>query len=357
MSSSNDASPDGVLVYGATGYSGGRVTHALLQLGIRPVLCARDSARTKAAADALRLAHRVAQVHDAASVVAALENVSVVINAAGPFSHTAAPLVQACLERRIDYLDLCAEVPVLERLASLHATARARGVMIMPAVGFDVVPTDSLAAHLARRFRGGHALTLAVSRPAFLSPGSARTLLENVDLGLARRGGVVRALRLGSIERTFDFGAGARPCLNVSFADIVTAWHTTGIPNITTFAEATPWLRLLPMGLALAPWLRTSTGTTLGQLLADAVWRDPPGNVDPGQVSMTVVAEIEDTAGRRGRARLTTGEAYDFTGTAAATIAARVLIGDREPGFQTPARLLGPDFVLALPGVSRCDVE
>jgi short subunit dehydrogenase-like uncharacterized protein len=229
--------------------------------------------------------------------------------------------------------------------------------MIMPAVGFDVVPTDCLAAHVARRLRHGRSLTLAVSRPAFLSPGSAKTLLENADLGLARRDGAITPLRLGSVEREFDFGAGPRPCLNVSAADIVTAYYTTGIPNVTTFVEATPLLRLLPLGLLMAPWLRTPTGAAVSRALADAVWRDPPGSVDPATVSMHVIAEVEDDNGRRARARLTTPEAYAFTGTTAAAIACRVLAGDHEPGFQTPARLFGPDFVLSLAGVSRQDLE
>ena len=237
------------------------------------------------------------------------------------------------------------------------AVARARGIMIMPGAGFDVVPTDSLAAHVARRLRGAHTLTMAVSRPAFLSPGSAKTLLENVDLGVGRRGGVVVPLALGSIERAFDFGAGPRPCLNVSFADVVTAFYTTGIPNITTFAEATPLLRLLPFGLLLAPWLRTAAGDALGRMLADAVWHDPPGATEPRTVSMAIVAEVENARGERARARLTTPEAYDFTGAIAAAIARRVQAGEHESGFQTPARLFGPDFVLSLPGVTRRDLD
>jgi len=247
-------------------------------------------------------------------------------------------------------------VPAVARLATLHATARTRRVMILPSVGFDVVPTDCLAAHVARRCRRGRTLTTAVSRPGFLSPGSAKTLLAHVDLGVARRAGEIRPLRLGSLERRFDFGSGPRPCLNVSFVDLVTAYFSTGIRDITTFAEATPLLRLLPVGVAMAPWLRTPVGDAVGRALADLVWRDPPGGVDTRRFTMTVVAEVEDDDGARARARLTTPEAYDFTGVTAAAIAVRVLAGDVESGFQTPARLFGPDFVLTLPGVTREDL-
>jgi short subunit dehydrogenase-like uncharacterized protein len=67
------------------------------------------------------------------------------------------------------------------------------------------------------------------------------------------------------------------------------------------------------------------------------------------------VAEVEDATGRRVRARLRTPEAYTFTCTTALAILERVLAGDVEPGFQTPARVYGPDFVLPFAGVSRED--
>jgi short subunit dehydrogenase-like uncharacterized protein len=74
-------------------------------------------------------------------------------------------------------------------------------------------------------------------------------------------------------------------------------------------------------------------------------------------MTMAIVAECEGADGRRVRARLTTPEAYAFTGVVAAAIAARVAAGEHEPGFQTPARLFGPDFVLGLPGVAREDCD
>lgn len=345
-----------VLLYGASGYSGRLVTDALRAAGEAPVLSGRDDARLRSAAASAGLTRRAARLDDPAAVDAALDGITLVLNAAGPFSRTAETLAKACLARGIHYLDLCGEVPVLERLSRLHQTARARGVMLLPAIGFDVVPTDCLAAHVARRMRAARSLTLAVSRPAFLSPGSARTLLEHVDLGVARRDGAIRPLRLGSVERVFDFGAGPRPCLNVSFSDVVTAHHTTGIPSITTFAEATPLLRLLPVGLMTAPLLRTGIGEVVGGMLADAVWRDAPDAVDAARFRMHVVAEAEDGRGGRAAARLSTPEAYAFTGTVAAAIVRRVLAGDLEPGFQTPGRLFGPDFVLSFPEVVREDL-
>ncbi|MCC6850230.1 MAG: saccharopine dehydrogenase NADP-binding domain-containing protein [Deltaproteobacteria bacterium] len=351
------SAPGRVLVYGATGYSGTLAVEALRHLGIAPIVAGRDVAKTERLAAALGAPYRTARADDPSAVTAMLDDVAVVLNAAGPFSATAEPIADACLERGAHYLDLCAEVSVLERLAARHAAARARGVMLMPAVGFDVVPTDCLAAHLARRVRRARALTIAVSRPFFLSPGSAKTLLENVVLGVARRDGALRPLRLGSVERAFDLGPHPVACLNVSAADLVTAYHTTGIREITTFVEATPLLRLLPLGPLCAPWLRTPVGAALGRALSDVLWGTPPRGADSATWRMACVAEIEDGRGGRARARLTTPEAYAFTGATAGAIAARVARGDVEAGFQTPGRVFGPDLVLGFADVAREDLE
>jgi len=69
-----------------------------------------------------------------------------------------------------------------------------------------------------------------------------------------------------------------------------------------------------------------------------------------------VVVEAEDAAGRRTRSRLRAPEAYTTTALCAARIARRALAGDFEPGFQTPARVYGADFVLGVPGISREDL-
>ena len=81
-----------------------------------------------------------------------------------------------------------------------------------------------------------------------------------------------------------------------------------------------------------------------------------PSEEERARVSIVVVAEAEDDDGRRVRCRLHAPQAYSFTAHAAPSIALRVLRGDFECGFQTPARVYGPDLALAFPGVSREDV-
>src|SRR5438876_7774546 len=70
-----------------------------------------------------------------------------------------------------------------------------------------------------------------------------------------------------------------------------------------------------------------------------------------------IVVEAEDAMGRVVASRLTTPEAYTLTAETATAIVKRVVSGDVEPGFQTPARLFGPGFILGFAGVSRVDLE
>lgn len=344
-----------LLVYGATGYSGRLVVEALRAAGVRPVLGGRDERKLAALGDGLGLPYRVTRLDDGCRLDAALAGVRVVLHAAGPFSRTAAPMVDACLRTGVHYLDLTGEVLVIEAIARRHRQARTRGVMLMPAVGFDVVATDCLAAHVARALPGALRLALAVSGLALMTRGSARTLAEAAGAGVVRRGGGLTPARLGSLRRTFDYGAGPRASVNVSWGDVASAYYTTGIPDVEVYAESTPMLEAaLAVNGAAGPLLRTVPWQLWLRASAEMLPEGPTAS-ERGARRMAVVAEADDGHGRRVSARLRTPEAFTFTGTSAAAIARRALAGDVEPGFQTPGRVYGPDFVLGLPGVTRED--
>jgi short subunit dehydrogenase-like uncharacterized protein len=343
------------MIYGATGHSGRLVTRRLCELGVRPVLCGRDAGKLAPLAESLDLEHRVAATTDPAALDGALENVRVVLNAAGPFSQTAEPIADACLRAGAHYLDITAELPSIEAICRRNDDARRRSVMLMPAVGFDVVPTDCLAAHVARRLPGTRRLAIAVTNLFFLTRGSAKTLVENVNRGVVRSDGGLTPAPLGSIERSFDFGRGPTGALNVSLGDLITAYYSTGVPNVETYVEATPLMRALLGACRAFGWLLDSAPAQAWLTAWSDVLPADPGSSE-GR-AMVVVAEAEDDRGRRASARLQTPEAYEFTGITAAAIVNRVLDGDVEPGFQTPSRVYGRDFVLGFADVVREDVE
>jgi short subunit dehydrogenase-like uncharacterized protein len=186
---------DPLMIYGATGYTGRLITRHARALGLRPLLAGRSAPRLAALAAECGLEYRVADLSDPDTLARALDDVLVVVHAAGPFSATSRPMVDACLRTGTHYVDIAGEIPVIEALARRDAEARARAVMVMPGGGFDVVPSDCLAAHVARRLPGATRLLLGLTGLEFATRGSAKTLVEHAGAVAIRRNGVVTSVR------------------------------------------------------------------------------------------------------------------------------------------------------------------
>ncbi len=347
---------DPLLIYGATGYMGRLLVRAAVARGLRPIVGGRDERRVAALAAGLGLEARVARLDG--GLEAALRGVTVVINAAGPFSATAGPVADAAIRAGTHYLDLTGEISAIEAVALRDGAARERRVMLMPAVGFDVLPSDGLALHVARRLPGARRLRLGVSGLGLLSRGSARTLLDELGRRTRiRRDGAVVEVSPGSLTRPFDYGAGPSPSVAVGWGDVVTAHYTTGIPDIEVYFEATASLRAsLAANRAFGWWLGSPLARPWLELQVDAL-PEGPSDAERAARSCVVVAEVEDHRGRRAIARLRTPESYTFSCATSLAVLGRVARGDLEVGFQTPARVYGPDFALGLAGVGREDLS
>ncbi|HKP63354.1 MAG TPA: saccharopine dehydrogenase NADP-binding domain-containing protein [Polyangiales bacterium] len=340
-----------IVLYGAAGYTGRLIAQRALSRGLRLTLAGRGSPRLSQLGEQTGFAVREAALDDARALSALLSGARVLLNAAGPFSSTAAPLWAACMKARVSYLDLTGEVDVLEQAALQHAAARAAGIMLMPAVGFDVVPSDCLASLLARRLPRARALHLAFSGLEHFSRGSALTMLQCAGRPVrARRRGRLVAASGGQLQ-SVDFGSGPRAVCAVDWGDLVSAYFTTGVSDVTTYFEATPALRAslwgrLPVWAPLQGWARE-----LSQTL-------PEGPSAPQRARsrcvLAAIAELPD--GSRASLRCETPDVYDFSADAACEIAGRVARGDYEAGFQTPARVYGPELLAALSGTRLGEV-
>lgn len=346
-----------LLLYGSTGLSGRLVVAETLRCGLTPILAGRNRRALVEQSRNTGLEYRVAPLHDPSALDSILADVHAALLIAGPFSSTSRPFVNACLRTNTHYLDLTGEIPVIEELATRHAEAVARDLLVMPCAGFDAVPSDCLAAHVARRLPGSIRLDLGFTGLQYASPGSAKTLMEHAGEGVRiRRDGAIRRVDAWQLRREFDFGEGPRLALNVGWGDISCAYYTTGIPNIAVYFEDNSMLRvMLNASRAAGPMLGIPVVQATLKTWVDFGDQTAQRGL-PGPAPMTIVAEAEDGAGRVAIARLRTPEAYQFTATVAAAVCARVLEGDFESGFQTAARVYGPDFILGLPGVSREDV-
>jgi len=346
------------LLYGATGYTGRLITHEAVRRGLRPILAGRRGGKVARLATAAGLPFRVARLDDPTALESLLSGVDAVLHCAGPFMRTSRPMADACVRTRTHYLDITGEIPVFEALAVRDGEAKAAGIMILPGVGFDVVPSDCLAAHVARRLPSAHRLALAFhglrSRP---SRGTMLTMLEHLHRGgVVRRDGVLVAVPAAWKSRMIDFGRGARPALTIPWGDVATAMRSTGIPNTEVYAVLPAGVRRL---LGVSRLLRGVTRHRAALAVLTALVRLLPAGPSDAQRARgrsLLWAEAEDPAGRRAVSRLQGPEGYTLTAMTAVTIMGRVLEGDAPVGFQTPSRAYGPDFILGLEGVVREDL-
>ncbi|MFP3847548.1 saccharopine dehydrogenase family protein [Pseudomonas sp. W5-01] len=323
-----------LLIYGATGYTGRMAAERAKAQGLVFEIAGRNRHQLEALAAQLGVPYRV---FDADGIAAAsLSGISVLLNFAGPFAHTAEPLMRACIHAGVDYLDITAEINVYRLAERLGAEAFAQGVMLLPGVGWDVVPTDALALHVVRRVDQPRSLRIALQVPGSMSRGSAKSVSEIIGAGvLARVAGELVATP-DAPPRQFDFGQGPMLCVPLSFGDLVTAWHATAIPDIRMYVhlsgEAFPEgdLSLLPDG-------------------PDAAARDAH--------RARAAVEITGADGSIARSVIETVNGYTYTPLAAVEAARRVLGGERRRGFTAPSQVFGGGFALSIAGTVITDLS
>ena len=185
------------LIYGANGYTGRLIAEEAVRRGLKPVLAGRNVEALTPLAARLGLPVRAFALDDAAALRAGLTGVGLVLHCAGPFSATAGPMLEACLDIGAHYLDITGEIDVFAHCHAQHARAQARGIVVLPGAGFDVVPTDCLAAALKRALPDATSLVLAFVGGGGPSPGTAKTGVEGLGKGgRARIGGTVKRVPL-----------------------------------------------------------------------------------------------------------------------------------------------------------------
>jgi short subunit dehydrogenase-like uncharacterized protein len=346
------------LLYGATGFVGEATARLAVQSGLRPILAGRNAAQLQRLALQLGVEYRAFDLDDSAAIDRALQEVPVVLHCAGPFLHTSAPMVRACLRTGTHYLDLTGEIAVYQAIAAQDAESRARGVMLLPGAGFEVVSTDCLAVHLKHRLPSAIRLTLAfaIDGPAGEPPGSQRSVIESFSYGdFVRRDGRLETPARASKTRMIDFGQGPIRATRIPGAPVFTAFISTGIPNVEDYFVMSEGLRRqVGVMVALRPLFKLAAVRRFFKLGV----RPGPTAEQRAQTSTHVWGEVEDELGRKAVSRLHGPElGVDWTTRAAVATVWKVLAGNAPPGFQTPALAYGADFVLECEGVSREDLN
>lgn len=348
------------LLYGANGYTGELIAREAVRRGMRPVLAGRSAGRIEKLAAELNCHHAVFDLEDHTTMVQSLQGIAAVLHCAGPFSRTARSMMQACLATHIHYLDITGEIEVFELAHGVHEKAQRAGIVLCPGVGFDVVPTDCIALKLKQAMPDATHLALGFDSDSGMSKGTAKTVIEAAAAGTyVRRNGKLATLPLAAQTRRIDFGRGERDAVGVTWGDVSTAYYTTGIPNIDVFTAASPKaVRSMRRGNLLRPLLRQPWLQSTLKFAVDRRLR-PPTQAERDHNPSYVWGEARNAAGRTLTARLRTLNGYALTITSALGVMTELLMRPHEPGYITPARLMGADFIstLATPAAGAAEIR
>jgi short subunit dehydrogenase-like uncharacterized protein len=349
------------MIYGANGYTGELAAREAARRGLKPVLAGRNGGAVAALARELGLASRAFGLDDPAALRAGLDGMTAVLHCAGPFVRTSAPMVAACLAAKVHYLDITGEIAVFEKILARAEEARRAGVALLPGVGFDVVPSDCLAARLAEALPGAAELVLAfASNRGSMSRGTLKTMIESLPaLGAVRRGGRIVPVPAAYDRRKIDFGGtlGERWAMTIPWGDVSTAFHSTGVPNIRVYTGAPPAaIRRLRLLSYLAPLAALGP---VKRALQRRVERRVTGPSEEVRATARTYlwGQAKDAGGRTATARIETPEAYAFTAVSAVEAATRADAGAISPGAWTPSKAFGTHFVDSFPGVVASPVE
>lgn len=344
------------MLYGANGFTGKLVVEEAVKRGHRPILAGRSEAKLKPLADKFGLEFRSFGLDEPLRLAAALHDVDLVFHAAGPFQYTSKPVIQACLDTRTNYIDITGEIPVFQHTFSQHAEALRAGIALVSGAGLDVIPTDCLAKYVADQLPSAVELELALATMSRPSPGTVKSSLEMMPRGgMRRKAGKLVPYPLGSRVKKVCFPHREMTVLSISWGDLVTASHSTGIQDIVTYMAYPP--RLVNAVRGFGPLVQKVARVKLvrraAQSLTGLVFTGPDEALRRSGRSY-VWACARDREARQVEAWLETIEAYQFTAVAGVRCVEK-LLGKRLAGALTPSQAFGADFILEIEGTQRYD--
>lgn len=338
------------MIYGANGYTGELIAREAVKRGQKPVLAGRSLAKVEPLANELGLESTAFSLDDVEGATQKIRGMSVVLNCAGPFSATAEPMMKACIAAQAHYLDITGEIAVFELAQSLDDKARSAGIVLCPGVGFDVIPTDCVAASLKAALPDATHLALGFDSRSGFSPGTAKTSVEGLAQGgKVRRDGKIVTVPLAYQVRNIDFGDGAKDAMTIPWGDVSTAYHSTGIPNIEVFIPGSP---KMITGAKRANYIRPLLGIKFVQKLIKArIAKTVKGPDETARASMPtfVWGEVTNARGEKKIARIRTANGYSLTVTGALAVVEHLMATKPAGGAYTPSKLIGPDLVTRLP--------
>jgi len=343
------------MIYGANGYTGRLTAIEAKKRGLAPVLAGRRADQIEPLAKELGFESRIFSLDSLDEAARGFEGMAAVLLCAGPFSATSRPALAACMKAKAHYLDITGEIGVFEDVHTRTEEFKKAGIVAMPGVGFDVVPSDCLAAMLKRALPDATHLRLAFrSRHGKLSPGTTKTMIEGLPEGgkIRKDGKITRVPSAYKVEE-IEFTAGEKSlAVTIPWGDVSTAFYSTGIPNIEVFIGTSPkQVKQMKMSSLLGPILGLGFVQTM---MKNSVTKNVKGPTEEQRArdNMFLYGEATNAAGKKIVMRMITPEGYTFTADAGLCSVTKLLESNLAPGAYTASMAFGADFVLGMKDVS-----
>jgi len=313
-----------VAVYGATGYTGRLIAQELQRRGADFVLAGRSAEKLEALAAELGPGARTAAVSldDGAALLELLDPCAAVIACAGPFSLHGEPVVAAAVESGTHYLDTTGEQPFMKMVFDAYGERAARaGAALVPAMGFDYVPGDMIAALTAADMGPLDELVLAYSVRGFgMSRGTMHSALQ-IMLGgdVEYRDGAWHPASQRVDRGTWEFPApvGKQRMVRYPAGEQITVPRHVEVRSVSTLlsaATAMPSRRLAPAASALMPLMQLAMRTPLRRAGDALIGRLPEGPSEDARRASRFMISCEASRGAtKRRGTITGADVYGLT--------------------------------------------
>jgi short subunit dehydrogenase-like uncharacterized protein len=347
-----------ILIYGANGYTGKLIVDKAIKQNLNFVISGRNESKITEIANDKKIPFFIASHKSFLQNPKLLDNFDIFLNCAGPFSKTAKPIMQACIKSKTHYLDITGEIEVFQLGKLFNSEAQSSNIIICPGVGFDVIPTDCLAAALNEKLPNADELILGFeSTTKKMSPGTMSTSIESLGKGgkICKNGNVIN-VPLAFNSQQLDFGNGLKTMVTIPWGDVVTAGYSTGIKNISVFIpmseEQINRLKLL----SKFSWLLKTQ--FLQNFMKNKVKKNIKGpSFEEREKGKTFVWGQIHKGHEIFEGKITTKNGYDVTVDGSLAIIQHINNNKINGGYYTPSQLCGFDLIEKLSGSSKIKIN
>ena len=340
------------MIYGATGYNGELIARKAASLGLKPTLAGRSVEKITRLANELNLSYEVFGLQD--DFHHRLADYNLVLHCAGPYSTTAAPMIEACLASRAHYLDITGEIDTFENnFNTYHNQAEVQHVLLVSGVGFDVVPTDCLANMLKAQLPDATKLELAFDAALIPGKSAAFSMIEGLKSGnRIRHHGQLMQVPMAYRFKEIDFAGNIKPAMSIPWGDVTTAYHSTGIGNIIVYMALPVSMEFMKPLINLSEHLMAHELTqSILKKLADTFINGEEQKHRSASSAM-IWGRVKNKAGQEKTMCLQVPHPIEHTADCALAATQAVLkLENTAGGAASPAMLFGADFVKSVEGV------